>query len=311
MFGKKFVGHLISRSAQSPEDRRNFLRSASVAGLGVVGAGAIGSVGGLTAASAATKPGDAATDLAVLNFALNLEYLEAEFYSFAAHGNGLAEKYTHGKGTRGPVTGGHEVHFTSRGLRQKAEEIAGDEFDHVRFLRAALGSAAVSRPAINIKQSFTAAATAAGLIKAGQHFDPYANEDNFLLGAFIFEDVGVTAYKGAAPLITNKAYLSAAAGILAVEAYHAGSIRTELYNRGLAKAADAISNARDSLDGKSDDDQGPTRHGRVNIQPTDKNGLAFGRNTGQVLNIVYLNPKKGVKSGGFFPHGLNGAIATT
>ncbi|MGI9004832.1 MAG: hypothetical protein ACR2FU_01275 [Streptosporangiaceae bacterium] len=51
----------------------------------------------------------------------------------------------------------------------------------------------MARAAISIRQSFIAAAIAAGLIKPGQHFDVYADEDNFLLGAFVFEDAGVTA----------------------------------------------------------------------------------------------------------------------
>jgi hypothetical protein len=309
MFGRKFVRHLIDRSAENPDDRRRFLRSASAAGLGVVGASLVSAIAA-PAASASTGEADRISDGAILNFALNLEYLEAEFYSNAVHGHGLPENLTHGKGRRGRVHGGREVHFTSRKLRQIAEEIARDEHDHVRFLRDALGGAAVSRPEINIRSSFTAAATAAGLIKPGQTFDVYANEDTFLLGAFIFEDVGVTAYKGAAPLISNKTYLGAAAGILAVEAYHAATVRTTLYDRGLAKDADAISAARDSLDGPSDDDQGVTRNGRANIVPTDKNGIAFSRTPGHVLNVVYLTPKK-ARSGGFFPHGVNGRINTS
>jgi hypothetical protein len=234
--------------------------------------------------------------------------LEKKLVLATAFGEGLSDKLTSGKGKKGGVKGGRAVNFATPAIKKYAEEIAKDELDHVTFLRKALGSAKVARPAINIQESFTAAATAAGLIQAGQTFDPYANEDNFLLAAFIFEDVGVTAYKGAAPLISNKTYLEAAAGILAVEAYHAGIVRSALYSKGLQDAAKAISGARDSLDGKSRKDQGiGSEAGKANLVPTDKNGIAFSRTPGQVLNVVYLNPKS-VTKGGFFPRGVNGAV---
>ena len=261
-------------------------------------------------------------DADVLNFALNLEYLEATFYSYAVFGTPLPTSQIGGTGTTGyaAMTPGHQVNFTDPVVRQYAKEIAQDEAAHVNFLRSALGTAAVAQPNLDLgfgpNSAFSAAARAAGLIGAGQSFDPYASDENFLLAAFIFEDVGVTAYKGASPLLTNKTYLEAAAGILAAEAYHAGLIRTTLYSKGVATptlrtSADAISNARDSLDGPSDDDQGISPvNNAANIVPADANAIAYSRNTGQVLNIAYLN-KLAVMRGGFFPDGVNGRINTS
>ena len=301
MFDTSFITNAIGRSAETKVDRRNMLIATGLAGLGV---------GAATMVPAATASATTLSDPSILNFALNLEYLEAEFY-LRALGGRLDDADTTGTGRRGSVTGGHAVPFQDKNIKAYAREIANDERAHVKFLRAALGSAAVSRPAINLRESFNAAATAAGLIQPGGSFDPFANENNFLIGAFIFEDVGVTAYKGAAPFITNKTFLEAAAGILAVEAYHAGLVRASMYTRGLEAPAVAISNARDSLDGPSQLDQGLTRDGDMgNIVPTDRNGIAYSRTPGQVLNIVYLNPKA-VSSGGFFPNGTNGELRTS
>lgn len=115
--------------------------------------------------------------------------------------------------------------------------------------------------------------------------------------------MGVTAYHGAAPLIQSKAYLDAAAGILAVEAYHAATVRTLLLQAGKGPATAAISALRAKASGAADD-QGVTLNGVANITPTDANGLAFKRTTAQVLNIVYLGGASG--GFGFFPKGLNG-----
>ncbi|MFD8492712.1 ferritin-like domain-containing protein [Amycolatopsis sp. NPDC059657] len=319
MFGKRYVSSMINRSAENPQDRRRFLKAAGITGLGVVGAGAVTGIVAGPSSATATGPAEGVSDGAVLNFALNLEYLEAEFYLHAVTGKGLADPMTTGTGVRGGVVGGRAVRFKTKAARQFAQEIASDEKAHVLFLRSALGSAAVSRPAIDLQSSFTAAAQAAGLVKRGQSFDAFACEENFLLAAYLFEDVGVTAYKGAAPLITNKTYLEAAAGILAVEAYHAANIRSAIFQHtdwipGLGDLKDAsvkLSNARDSLDGPTDLDQGVIDHyGQANIVPTDANGIAFSRSPGQVLNIVYLTPKAAT-SGGFFPKGVNGEVNTS
>eukprot|EP00983_Pelagomonas_calceolata_P081741 1155675-Pelagomonas_calceolata.AAC.3 len=81
---------------------------------------------------------------------------------------------------------------------------------------------------MDIGAAFEAAADAAVGSTLSPSFSPYANDISFFIGAFIFEDVGVTAYKGAAPLISSKDTLGVAAGILAVEAYHGGAIRAKL-----------------------------------------------------------------------------------
>jgi hypothetical protein len=308
VFGKKCVRALIDRSTENQVERRRFLKSASAADLGLVGASFLSSPA--SAARALASDEGTISDATIFNFALNLEYLEAEFYSFAVTGHGLPDNLTYGTGQRGPVVGGREVRFRSRAIRQFAAEIAQDEHEHVAFFRTQLGSAAVARPAINIRDSFTEVARAAGLIKPGETFDVYADEDSFLRGAFIFEDVGVTAFKGAAPLISNKTYLGAAAGILAVEAYHAANIRTMLFERGGARDANAISAARGSLNPGANNDQGLTLDGRANIVPDDANGIVFARTPGQVLNVVYLTPDKASR-GGFYPDGVNGDLNTS
>lgn len=312
--------------ARRRESRRAFFVNAAAAAAGAT------AFAYASAAAAQTT----VTDADVLNFALNLEYLEANFYAFAATGAPLAATDIDGTvGVAGTATGGRAVDFSGDpAVGQYAQEIYQDELAHVRFLRTNLSTAKVAQPRIDLgtdpNGAFSTAARAAGLIQAGQSFDPYASPENFLLAAFIFEDVGVTAYKGAAPLLTNKTFLEAAAGILAVEAYHAAIVRATLYRKGIAtpsliSATEAISNARDSLDGRPtedlvkgiapDDDQGiatsMTVDGTVsNIVPLNANGIAFSRSAGQTLNIVYLNAAA-VSMGGFFPAGVNGTIKTS
>lgn len=292
--------------------RRKFLAGAGTAAAAAVVAGCGRGPGSSNlndgAPPAPPKPA-AITDADILNFALNLEYLEAEFYLRAVTGAGLSS--TDAGSSAGTVVGGTQVNFASdTSLQQYAAEIAQDELDHVRFLRSALGSAAVSRPNIDFTDAFNGLAAAAGI---GSSFNPFADPRSFLVGAFVFEDVGVTAYHGAAKLLTNKTYLGAAAGIMGVEAYHAAAIRSLIYGDSVATGvatyltdANKVSDARGSLGGGNE-----TRISATTIAPVGANAIAYERTTDQVMHIVYATGAGVVTKGGFFPNGLNGTITAT
>jgi Ferritin-like domain len=288
-------------------------------------------------------------DQDILNFALNLEYLEAQFYNLAVSGVTIDNLPTPipvavNGGTAGSVTlkpSFAAVPFASSIVKAYATETATEEGKHVLFLQKTLGSVAVSMPDIDLFNSFNALAVLAGI---GSTFDPFANDANFLIGAYIFEDVGVSAYHGAAPLITDKQnVLPAAVGLHAVEAYHAGMIRTVIsaYDNGvstgpLSTMTQAISAARSTLAnpdpknpittpfttfaGTTADDLGVSS-ATVNLNSTtatfpsstiantDLNALGWARSTTQILAIVTGNPADASSfQGGFFPSGFNGNI---
>jgi hypothetical protein len=257
-------------------NRRKFLKGVGFTGLGLASAAMIGSkfTSGVQGVQAAT----AIDDEDILNFALNLEYLEAEFYAVSTYGSTLVQLGVITKAEEsGPTTGGSRVpNFGSSPSALLASALRTEEIEHVKLLRSALGSAAVKKPAINLN------ALGYG----------YSNVASWLKLARQFEDVGVSAYLGAAPLISSKAYLAAAGAILSVEAFHSGAIR-------LACIMDNVSSP--AVD--SQDIPPTTSH------PFDLNSdaLAIPRTPSEVLKIVYGG---GTSSGGFYPDGMNGAITS-
>lgn len=143
--------------------------------------------------------------IAVLNFALTLEYLEDEFYK-------------KGISTTGLIPASDQAIFT---------QISKHETQHVNFLKTALGVSAVAKPTFD----FTA---------KGAFADVFSNYKTFAIVSHALEDTGVRAYKGqAANLMAteDKPLLEYALQIHSVEARHASVVRRLLNTRGFVVGA--------------------------------------------------------------------------
>ncbi|KIJ63875.1 hypothetical protein HYDPIDRAFT_29221 [Hydnomerulius pinastri MD-312] len=122
------------------------------------------------------------TEEQILNFALTLEHLENAFYT-----QGL-QKYS-------------QQDFLNENLpvwaRGRWVEIAQHEATHVSFLEGVLGDQAVQPCTYNF---------------------PDTDPKSFVAVSFMLETVGVSAYSGAAHLLTTANTITSSAAILAVEA---------------------------------------------------------------------------------------------
>ncbi len=314
------MNETMKNLTQSALTRRGFLATAGAASAAtLIGCGSSGTPKSPPIVPPTSTP---LTDVDVLNFALNLEYLEAEFYLRAATGAGIPTADMAG-GVAAVVPATTKVDFSSSPLFQQiANELAQTELQHVRAIQAtikALGGTPVPMPKIDYVAGFAAVAAAAKLTS----FNPFADPFSFFVGALTFEDVGVTAYTGAATLLSNATVLSAAAGIQAAEAYHAGALRTILVGGAIAAGSttylddyNAISGVRATLGGGNETPLmtgiSGTTVGPSSIVAADStNSLAFPRTTDQVLHIVYASSTAVSTSGGFFPAGVNGNIKAT
>ncbi len=267
--------HVNSSTLQrnSQPTRRQILAAggATFVGAAFMSTNALAAVNGFSLPTLSAYQNGKFSDTDILNFALNLEYLEAEFYTHAVTGQGIEALgiATDGKGASGPTTNGKKLDFADPLVAAVAQELAFDEQQHVKFLRSVLSKDAIAKPALDLNA-------------LGMGFGSVAE---YLTVGRALEDTGISAYGGAAPMIKSKEILAAAARILADEAYHMGNVRLLIAQKGIAVKP---------VDGK---DILPPPAGRK-FFAVDKNALSIVRTPAEVLAIA--KP--------FFPKGINGKI---
>ncbi len=296
----------------------------------VVGSESVPSPTSTATATPVAPPNYTANDNDRLNFMLQVHYLLAAYLQRALSGDTIPTTLTSGGGAAGTVSGGRAVAFIDAVLAASMREVLGDVVKRIGFLRRTLGASVQAQPAINIAggqggpfQAIAQLAPAPGAAAPTTFFDPYASENDFLLGAVALSTVATS--------VTNQLASEMGEAARGVTARFAGGvassdsiIRNALFVRadvsaatpvtgqvGLFDRANIMSDGRDQYDGTRDLDQGLGGGNadflEANIIISDGNWVALRRTPEQALGIFYASAAS-VTAGAFFPTGVNGVI---
>ncbi|KAL5140858.1 Desiccation-related protein PCC13-62 [Glycine soja] len=260
------------------------------------------------------------SDVDLLEFLLNLEYLEAEFFLFGSLGYGLdvvAPNLTEG----GPPPIGARLARLDSLVRDIILQFGFQEVGHLRAIKSTVRG--FPRPLLDLSTaSFAKVMNSAFGRPLVPPFDPYANSINYLLASYVIPYVGLTGYVGANPLLQNATSKRLVAGLLGVESGQDAVIRTLLYeyrtlsvqpyNVTVAEFTNRISMLRNNLGGSGLKDEGLVvpreqgAEGRVtgNILVGDKDSLSYPRTPREILRIIYGGGDEHVP-GSFYPKGAS------
>uniref|UniRef100_A0A7N0UBR9 Desiccation-related protein PCC13-62 n=1 Tax=Kalanchoe fedtschenkoi TaxID=63787 RepID=A0A7N0UBR9_KALFE len=283
-----------------------------------------GSYGHPYGSSAGMRSSMPESDVDLLEFPLNLEYLEAEFFLWGSLGHGL-DKVAPNLTGAGPPPAGARLAKLDPLTRDVIKQFAFQEVGHLRAIKSAVKGFA--RPLLNL----SAAAFGGVMDKAfgkplRPSFDPYASGLNYLIASYVVPYVGLTGYVGANPKLKSPKSRKLVAGLLGVESGQDAVIRAMLYERARRKVApygitvaeftDRISELRNELGSAGPKDEGlvvrrergPEGRTAGNVLAGDKMSLAFDRTPEEILRIVYGSGNESAP-GGFYPSGADGRIA--
>ncbi len=306
----------FSRNLQVLNRRRFFSTLAT--------AGALAAVSGTLSGSRAQAQTTATPSIVdVLNFALNFEFVEAEFYSYGSTGMSLAANVAASAAAtaagKTPLIAGPPTITASNVLNPPNVTLTGnqqvivaallqDEAHHIAGLQAAilnLGGVPITEPSIDFS--------------AGGTIPPITTNTAYFAAAREFTALGNSAYAGAAAsLIGNTAILETASQILGAEAQHLGAVNYLCITLGITTPSpDAQLDAQD-VPPNSILASGVPAIFTVTPLTAAAPALGIARTPQQVLGVVYgvstpatTTPAAGTVKGGFFPNGVNGNIVST